>query len=284
LGVSILYLCLAQRLGLDLEIITPPGHIFVRYCEGKTVTNIETTARGIDVPSEYYLGIETKRLQTRTLKETIGLAFANQAAAAWTGKKNLLAISLYEKALCYLQDDPLMKEFLAYNYLLAGKEKEGKKLLEQLSTLSSPYSTSKNDLIEDFLNGKTDIEGIATIFLPVDENRISILEKQLQLISVLKKKPDFRQGLLQLATTYLQLGREKEATFVLKRYQAIDSASPLINYYLSELSLERHDYKAAWKFFSLASSILRDQGHFPKALKDLRKALIQISPPSEKAF
>ena len=31
LGVSILYLCLAQRMNLDLEVITPPGHIYVRY-------------------------------------------------------------------------------------------------------------------------------------------------------------------------------------------------------------------------------------------------------------
>ena len=31
LGVSFLYLCLAQRLGLPLEMITPPGHIYVRY-------------------------------------------------------------------------------------------------------------------------------------------------------------------------------------------------------------------------------------------------------------
>jgi hypothetical protein len=31
LGVSILYLCIAQRLDLPLEIVTPPGHIYVRY-------------------------------------------------------------------------------------------------------------------------------------------------------------------------------------------------------------------------------------------------------------
>ena len=66
LGVSILYLCLAQRLGLDLEIITPPGHIYVRYQspEGEMI-NIETTARGIDIPSERYLGMETRKLQTK---------------------------------------------------------------------------------------------------------------------------------------------------------------------------------------------------------------------------
>ena len=60
LGVSILYLCLAQRLELQLQAITPPGHIYVRYvAPNGDETNIETTARGIDVPSEVYLGLET---------------------------------------------------------------------------------------------------------------------------------------------------------------------------------------------------------------------------------
>ena len=49
LGVSILYLCLGQRLGVPLEIITPPGHIYVRYNDGTTITNIETTARGVHI-------------------------------------------------------------------------------------------------------------------------------------------------------------------------------------------------------------------------------------------
>ena len=71
LGVSILYLSLAQRLDLPLEIITPPGHIYVRYNNGKKIINIETTARGIDLPSEVYLGINTRSLQQRNLKEVI---------------------------------------------------------------------------------------------------------------------------------------------------------------------------------------------------------------------
>jgi hypothetical protein len=64
LGVSILYLSLAQRLGLDLTICTPPGHIYLSYTgrDGE-VLNIETTARGIHMPTENYLSIQTKCLQ-----------------------------------------------------------------------------------------------------------------------------------------------------------------------------------------------------------------------------
>ena len=111
LGVSILYLCLAQRLGLPLEIITPPGHIYVRYRHGAHVVNIETTARGIDLPSDTYLGIDTRLLQERNMKEVIGLAFINQASVAWSQSDYIKTVQLYQKALPYLEDDPLLRLF-----------------------------------------------------------------------------------------------------------------------------------------------------------------------------
>src|SRR5262249_14956743 len=55
LGVSTLYLCIAERIGLSLEIITPPGHIYIRYKEGDKEKNIETTCRGVHIPTEEYL-------------------------------------------------------------------------------------------------------------------------------------------------------------------------------------------------------------------------------------
>ena len=54
LGVSTLYLAIAQRVGLPLEIVTPPGHIFLRYKEGEgsEEINIETTMRGVHIHSD----------------------------------------------------------------------------------------------------------------------------------------------------------------------------------------------------------------------------------------
>ena len=66
LGVCTLYLCLAQRVGLEVEIITPPGHIYLRV--GKR--NIETTLRGVHIPSVEYLGINLARLPQRCLKRS----------------------------------------------------------------------------------------------------------------------------------------------------------------------------------------------------------------------
>ncbi|MGE5196218.1 MAG: transglutaminase family protein, partial [Anaerolineae bacterium] len=120
LGVSILYLCLAQRLDLPLEIITPPGHIYVRFRQSDEVINIETTARGINMASDAYLGINTRKLDVRTIKEVIGMAFINQASVYWSKGDYSKTVSLYEKALPYLKDDPLIKMLLGFNYLFIG--------------------------------------------------------------------------------------------------------------------------------------------------------------------
>ena len=88
LGVSILYICIAQRLSLPLEMITPPGHIYVRYKNGEKEINIETTARGIHLEVlETYLAINTRSLQQRNVKEVIGLSHFNQASVYWITEK-----------------------------------------------------------------------------------------------------------------------------------------------------------------------------------------------------
>lgn len=67
LGVSLLYYDLARRLDLDLTMVTPPGHIYLRYegsrerrGDGKQQSidegerNIETTAFGAHFPTRHY--------------------------------------------------------------------------------------------------------------------------------------------------------------------------------------------------------------------------------------
>jgi regulator of sirC expression with transglutaminase-like and TPR domain len=274
LGVSILYLCLAQRLDLPLDIITPPGHIYIRY---KNI-NIETTARGINLPSDTYLGINTRSLQERTLKEVIGLAFINQASVSWGKGDYSATVSLYEKAIPYLPDDPLVKLFLGLNYLFIDKIEEGKKMLQPLTNFTFDYAVSPENLPADFLSGKVDREGMKAIFLPVDETRASILEKQEKLQKILKKYPKFRAGILQLAITWLQLGRSKEALEVLERYHKLDPNDATVEYYLSIISHKRLDYNRAWTFLKRAEALAAARDHHPKALKALRLGLRSICP------
>ena len=243
----------------------------------KTI-NIETTARGINLPTEVYLGINTRKLNVRTTKEVIGMAFINQASVSWSRGDYETTVNLYEKALPYLPDDPLLKMFLGLNYLFIGKKKESTELLRQVQHITFDESVSPETLPDDLLQGRADAQAIQAIFLPVDETRASILTKQQELEAILKRHPKFRAGLLQLATTWLQLGRATEAQEVLERYHKIDPNNATVSYYLSILSAQRLDYNRAWKHLTWTERLTTAREHNPRALKELRSQLRRVCP------
>lgn len=280
LGVSILYLCLAQRLDLHLEAITPPGHIFVRFVdpENGEIVNIETTARGIDLPSEVYLGIETRKLQSRTLREVVGLALMNQASVTWHHGDFNRTTALYEAAGHFLPNDYLLNMFLGYNYLFANRIDDGKKLLKKIQGQIPDHMITADTVSEDYLNGKADPEAILAIYSEIDERRSSILEKQEKLKIVAERCPLFRQGILHLAITYLQLGREKEALPLLERYIRMHAEDPTVNYYLSAIYLQRFNFPQAWKYLKKAESVVYAKNHYPKTLRELRQELLRACP------
>lgn len=278
LGVSILYLSIAQRIGLPLEIITPPGHIYVRYRDGLRITNIETTARGINLPSETYLGIDTRRLHQRTMKEVIGMAFVNEASVAWMQENYQKSIELYLKAAPFLPDDPLHKFLLGLNYLFLGKKSEGKKLLAPLRNFTYDHAVSAETIPDDYFAGRIDAAGIKTIFEHVDSNRASILKKQKQIQETLRRYPRFRAGLFHLAVTWLQLGRMTEAKEALEKYHALDPHNATVEYYLSVSSVERYDYLSAWKYLKNTEQLLEAREHKCRALRGLKDHLRRLCP------
>jgi regulator of sirC expression with transglutaminase-like and TPR domain len=278
LGISILYLCIAQRLDLPLEPVTPPGHIFARYKIAKDeYLNIETTARGIDVPTEEYLSIETKQLQTRNYKEVIGLAFMNEASIHLKEKGFEKAASLYEKALKYLPNDFLIKQLLGCSYLFTNREVEGKKLLKEIENYPSLFHVSSDNLAADFLAKKVDVQGLKAVFIPYDDEREAIISKKNELQKVLEKHPHFRMGLMLLANTWLQLGRTKEALEVLKNYYEKEPKDPVVNFYLTMIYFERFDYKNSWKFLRETEEAFKPLNYYPKVLKNFRRSLSRCS-------
>lgn len=278
LGVSILYICLAQRLQVPLEIITPPGHIFVRYHAGSTSINIETTARGIHLDDELYLNVDTRSLQTRTMKETIGMVHFNQAAVFWQQNDNERAIKSYLKAKPYLPDDMLLKELMGYNYLLTGQEEKGRALMAEVKDHVPDFAISKQTVAEDYLAGRADVDGIRAIFMFVDERRESLLKKKEALQKTLEKNPQFRAGLFSLAGTWLQLHRLGEALETLEKYHQLDPTDPCAEYYLAELYAQRMHYSKAWDHLRLSEKLTHLRGHHPKALKTFRQKLSLLAP------
>ncbi|MHC4558781.1 MAG: tetratricopeptide repeat protein [Planctomycetota bacterium] len=55
LSLSVLYLSIAERLGLPLYGVVVPGHFFVRYDDGRVRFNIETTSKGGNASDEHYI-------------------------------------------------------------------------------------------------------------------------------------------------------------------------------------------------------------------------------------
>lgn len=278
LGVSILYLSIAQRLNLNLDIVTPPGHIYLAYPTEEGIVNIETTARGISMPSKTYLGMNTISLQQRRLKEVIGLAFINQASTFWEGEEYEKAIELYNRALIYIPNDPLTKMFLGYNYLFVDDIKNANQLLSDVVDADFPYLLRKDTIPEDYLKGRASVQAIKTIFSKVDQSRKSILDKQAKLKQIVQRYPKFREALFQLAVTYLQLSREQEALDVLKKYQKLDPKNPTALYYLSILCMQRYDFEASWKYFLSAQMLAKQNNHDPICLKSLKHGLRKRYP------
>jgi regulator of sirC expression with transglutaminase-like and TPR domain len=283
LGISALYLCLAQRLDLPLEIITPPGHIYLSYGQTPDVINIETTARGVHFPSETYLGINTRSLQKRTLKEVVGLVIMNQASLSLRENDYKKTITFYEKAKLYLPEDPLLNFWLGFNYLFIGKTNQGKNLLKPFQSFTYDWQVSEETMPQDYLNGNVDVNGIKAVMLPVDETRESILTKIEQIQSVLIKYPNFREGLLELAVSYLQIGRKKEALNALETYHQISQTNSVVEYYISSIAMERMNYNKAWKHLQNAEDILKSRNHTSKILRNLRTQLCCTSPEPDKS-
>lgn len=274
LGVSILYLALSERLGIPLEPVTPPGHIYLRYRrDDGSFRNIETTARGIDLPSSSYLSVNAHSLNVRTLKEVIGLSLINRGSAMQQRGAFTKALSLYEKALPFVQD-PILERALGFSLIFAGKKSQGIQRLYQVKNQKEPDLLFQDTTVEDYLLGRMDEAAFFTLLTPVDASQSSILQKQHQLETLLKKFPLFRQGWLSLAITHLQLSENNCALNALSTYIELTHEDPNAHYYISYLYLQRHHLKKAWHHLQQAEKYTP---HKPKALFHLRKQLEALS-------
>lgn len=67
-GLSILYLCIAEGLRLPIYGVSVPEHIFVRYDDGDFRKNIETGYEGMATPDSYYVNMPGKRISQKSIK------------------------------------------------------------------------------------------------------------------------------------------------------------------------------------------------------------------------
>jgi len=129
LGLSLIYLALAERLGLPFYGVAAPGHIFVRYDDGRRRINIETTDKGkrnedSDYENDFMLHptYTDHNFYLRNLlkREVIGF-FANSLGIAYH-KKGMYdeAIVEYERALEINPNHALVYHNLGSSYGMKG--------------------------------------------------------------------------------------------------------------------------------------------------------------------
>lgn len=270
LGVSALYLCLAQRINLPLEIITPPGHIYLRAKVDGADLNIETTLRGVHIRNDQYLGINTKSLEVRTIKEVIGMAHFNQASV-WLAKGEWQqAATAYAEALRFTPKDRMTKELYGCSLLLCDKPKEAQVMLQQALAISQENCVSPNSLVADILAGHVGKEGLPALFLYVNETRNSILKKKETLERACARYPRFLSGLFQLAICHLQLQEPSKAIEALEKYHEIDPTDINVEFYLSELYFSRFNAPLCIKHLEKAELIASKSGYKPLALQEFK--------------
>ncbi|MCR4289258.1 MAG: tetratricopeptide repeat protein [Candidatus Scalindua sp.] len=67
-GLSILYLSIAERLSLPLFGVNVPDHIFVRYDDGEQKINIETGHKGMNLSDSFYVSNSIERFDEKSVE------------------------------------------------------------------------------------------------------------------------------------------------------------------------------------------------------------------------
>lgn len=272
LGVSLLYGCLAQRLEIPIEFVTPPGHIFLKHGS----RNIETTACGIHIDDENYLGIELDALQKRDMKEAIGLSFINSGSTHWQNENYEKAIQDYINAKKFMGEDPLLMCLMAFCYYLKGDSEIGKGILSSLKAKMKALPYQPFSVVEDLLAERADAEALKTIYSVVESQRLE-QEKQLKrLEETLARCPKFRAAWMQLGMIWMELQRRDKALEAFNSYHALDQKDPTVEYLLAELSFSRQDFIKAWKHLIKTEELCKHRRDQPQQLKELRSALSAV--------
>ncbi|MCH9632156.1 MAG: hypothetical protein S4CHLAM6_04850 [Chlamydiae bacterium] len=276
LGTTIVYLCLAQRLNLPLEIITPPGHIYARYNDGKKITNIETTHRGVHVPNDNYYSVNVKFLKQIDLKETISCVYLNLGTTHLMDYDCTTAQKYYQKALQYQPNDALCTMMLGYSYAFNNEVKAAKKTFGELKKLSfkDQVSTLDLDAYKDYLKNKVDLETLKAAVLPPKEQNIEELKHRREILEKgTYKHPNFCAGWHMLSNIYIELSEPKKAIYALNKIHQINPDIPIVEFNLSMLYNEELNTPAAWKHYKNCATILKEHNIELKMMKDFKRML-----------
>lgn len=248
LSLSILYLSVAERLGLPICGVVVPGHFFVRYTDKGRSFNIETTQKGASSPDEYYIKEfkvpqdkeQAVYLRNLDKKETIG-CFFNNLANVYLGLDNIDNAYYYQQKAVDL--NPMLAEartnlgnvFLKKDMVNAAIQQYQAALKINSADAKTHHNLAnayrKNELLDDAIE---------------------------QYNTALKLDPNFIEIYKGLAQAYHSKDLADKAVSVLKKAVDVNSHDTDIYTILAGIYQDRQNYEQAISNYRLALVIKND--------------------------
>jgi regulator of sirC expression with transglutaminase-like and TPR domain len=159
LGMSLLYLSLAERLGVPLSMVTLPpysdrekAHAFVRYVGKSRVLNIETAFDGLVVPDSFYherfrnaISMRAQSFQTPLSKKQVIAVILHCFGTYYSEEDDKTAMALLKKSLSFWPDDVTALSELGSAQLRTGRNEEG------LANLRRALEISPRDVLPSLI-------------------------------------------------------------------------------------------------------------------------------------
>jgi tetratricopeptide (TPR) repeat protein len=236
LSLSVLYLSLAERIGLQVYGVVVPGHFFVRFDSGSRVRfNIETTDNGSSPPDQHYITkfkmpqnyASTIYLRNLTKRQTLG-CFFNNLGSVYADVGNLnMAMQALERAVLINPTLPESRTNLAGVYMRQGRTQDA------LVQYQMAIQLNPNDpLILLNLGG-------AYAGLNRSLEAITSFQQALAL------DPNLVLAHRNLASVYTRQGRYMEAMNELQTALRFDQNNALIHGQLGDVCYRRHEVRPA---------------------------------------
>ena len=248
LSLSVLYLALGERLGLDLHGVVVPGHFFVRYDTGRVRFNIETTSNGACPPDEHYIerfhvpknGFHSIYMENLNKRQTLGCFFNNLGNVYnEIGDVETAQLAL-ERAVAI---NPLLSESranLGNIYLQKGRVNDAVEQYRAALQLNPGDPKTYNNL------------GNAYMALSRLTDAASSYQQAFRL------DPNFVDAYRNIALLYTRQERYSEAMSQLNRVLALDSENVQIYNQLGELYYRMGNYEKGLVQFRKALALKRD--------------------------
>lgn len=272
LSLSMLYLSIAERIGLPVYGVVVPGHFFVRYDDGQRQFNIETTSGGGIADDKHYLEKFKPPMSERSLyfknltqKQTLG-CFFNNLGNCYTERGQL------DYAYDYLTKAVLINPSLAEAHTNLGNVLLR---LKRPNDAIDQYQASLTILGRD----ATNLNNMGNAYL-----QLGLFERAKNLyLQSLDLKPDFIDAYRNLAQAYEGLGQPQKALSQMRAAAALKPEDALNHLYLGQLYRKlgdagnaRNSFEKALRINSMLPGIYTELGYLSVDQKDYPAAMEQF--------